>query len=144
MDFPLVLLCNMISHLSISLLWRLENALLHKTFLSKCFLTEVLPLPLLLLTLREKRMLNCSHHYLMANSQPPSQSLPTLPSSSPSWLSSIHFWMPPAPSCSSPSSEETNIIKALVKKYNSVLFFSSEGNPRLPEHEQLLCRWRGV
>ena len=47
----------MISHLSIRLLWRLENALLHKTFLSKCFLTEVLPLPLLLLTLREERML---------------------------------------------------------------------------------------
>ena len=46
---------DMISNLSISLLWRLENALLHKSFLAKCLFTEVLPLPLLPLTLEKDR-----------------------------------------------------------------------------------------
>lgn len=47
----------MIYHLSISLLWRLENALLDETFLPKSLFTEVLPLSFLPLTLREEQML---------------------------------------------------------------------------------------
>ena len=89
--------CCIISHLSICHLWRLENAFLHKTFLAKCLFTEVLPLPLLPLTLKEEKM---SVGQLNLFGQPPSQSLPTLPSSSPSWLSGIHFGRPPVPSCS--------------------------------------------
>ena len=56
-------LSDMISNLSISLLWRLENTLLHKSFLAKCLFTEVLPLPLLPLTL-EKEKVNLSNYFL--------------------------------------------------------------------------------
>merc|ERR1719184_437990 len=39
------------TYLSISLLWRFENAFLHKSLLPKSLFTEVLPLSLLLLPL---------------------------------------------------------------------------------------------
>ena len=44
-----------LSHLSIGLLWRFENAFLHKSLLSKSLFTEVLPLPLLFLSLEKER-----------------------------------------------------------------------------------------
>lgn len=60
----------------------------------------------------------------MGNSQPPSQSLPTLPSFSPSWLSGIHFGQLPVPSCSSSSSGgnsvmDTSLIKSIYLSMDS-------------------------